>query len=86
MAHPNRIREMAQERGVEPDQLVLDALNEHQTLVGTADALGISFQAIWEYSHKRFEKVCRWRRIRIVDMDFTATLSVPPIVDEGQSQ
>lgn len=70
MAHPNRIREIAQERGVEPDYLVLETLNTHKTLVGAADALGISFQAIWDYSRNRFVKVCHWRRVTTIDAQF----------------
>lgn len=70
MARPNRIPEKATERGMEPEQMVLEALQRHHTIIGAADAIGVSFQSLWDYVNPvdkttgqrspRFKKICTW--------------------------
>lgn len=90
MARPNRIKQIAaaQVPPVEPDEMVLDALNSHETLTEAAEVIGVSPQALSEYTKSRFEKICRWDYLPIEGeiIDFKTTVRTKPIDDEGQSQ
>lgn len=76
MARPNRIPEIAAERGIDPDQMVLSALKTHKSILRASESIGVAFQSLWDYVNNpqpdktkkpRFKKTCDWSAIDTID-------------------
>jgi len=76
MARPNRIPELAAQRGTTPEQMVLSALRQHKSIYRAAESIGVSFQSLWDYVNNpqpdktkkpRFKKTCDWAAIDTID-------------------
>lgn len=63
MARPNRIKEIAAERGMEPEILVAKALRQGRTIKRARKIIGVSYQALWRFVDARrdvFVHDCGW--------------------------